>query len=85
VNNSELTLYPVPAREDVHIVFPEADSRQWQLSVFNALGIKIYSKEIHNEGRNVLSLDVSSLNQGLYELVLSNYQGMYRKKILVIH
>lgn len=83
VNNAELVIYPVPAKQDVHIVFPETDSRLWQLTVFNVSGNAIYTKEIHNSGKTLLTVDVSSYIQGLYEFVLSNPGGVYRKKVMV--
>jgi len=81
----ELTIYPVPAGKEIHIVFPETDSKKWRLDVLNSMGISIYSSEVSNSGKVVNNLDVSSFADGLYFVVLSNENGVYRKKILVRH
>jgi hypothetical protein len=83
--NGELAIYPVPARENIHIVIPEVDSPHWQLIIYNSLGINVHSAEIHNEGKTILTLDMSAFPSGLYELYLSNSGGTYQKKILVSH
>jgi len=85
VNNAALVLYPVPAKQDVHIVFPETDSRLWQLTVFNVSGNTVYSKEIQNSGKTFITVDVSSFTPGLYEFVLSSPGGIYGKKVMVSH
>lgn len=85
INKGILTIYPVPAKNDIHIVFPETDSRKWKLEVVNSLGLNIYSSEISNSGQLVCTLDVSSFPDGICFVVLSNESGMYRKQIIVRH
>ena len=84
-SRGELTVYPVPASKDVHIVFPETDSRKWKLEVVNMIGVCIYSAEIINSGKLVHNLDVSSYPAGMYFIRLSNENGIYRKQVVVRH
>jgi len=85
LNQGELTIYPVPASERIHIVFPETDSRQWKLDVMNTLGACIYSSEIVNTGKLVYTLDVTAYPEGVYFVRLSGGNGIYRRQIIVKH
>jgi len=85
LTQGELTVYPVPAKTDVHIVFPETDSKKWKLDVLNTLGTSIYSSEIFNSGKVIYKLDVASFPDGMYFIVLSNENGIYRRQIIVGH
>lgn len=85
LDRGELTIYPSPAKTDVHIVFPETDSKKWKLEVLNTMGVNIYSSEITNSGDLIHVLDVAGFASGIYFVVLSNGNGIYRKQILVSH
>jgi len=85
LNTGELTIYPVPASRDLHIVFPETDSKNWKLKIINSLGVCIHNTEISNNGKICNALDVSSFPDGLYILLLSNENGIYRRQIIVNH
>ena len=85
LNRGELVIYPVPASKNIHIVFPETDSKKWKLDVLNALGLCLYSSEINNNGNLVYNLDVASFPDGLYFVVLRNENGVYRRQIIVRH
>ena len=85
LNQGELTIYPSPATKDVHIVFPETDSKKWKLVLLNTMGTSMYSSEISNSGKLIYVLDVASFPDGMYVVILSNENGIYRKQIIVRH
>ncbi|MEI6883353.1 MAG: M14 family zinc carboxypeptidase [Bacteroidota bacterium] len=85
LNSVSLTIYPVPAKSDIHIVFPETDSRSWRLDVVNSLGLSVYSSELITSGQLVHTLSVSAFPDGVYFVVLSNNNGVYRRQIIVRH
>jgi hypothetical protein len=85
LNRGELTIYPSPANTDVHIVFPETDSKKWKLVLLNTMGTSMYSSEISNSGKLIYVLDVASFPDGMYVVILSNENGIYRKQIIVRH
>ena len=85
LNQGELTIYPVPASKDIHIVLPEAESAKWKLDVLNILGVSMYSGEIVNTGQLVCNLDVSSYPAGMYFIRLSGKSGIYRKQVVIRH
>ena len=85
LNQGELTVYPVPAGRDIHIVFPETDTKNWRLDVLNALGSGVYTTEVRNTGKLVYNLDVSTFPDGMYVILLTSDNGIYRKQIIVRH
>ncbi|MCX6283278.1 MAG: M14 family zinc carboxypeptidase [Bacteroidetes bacterium] len=85
MNQGELTIYPVPASREIHLVFPETESKKWKLDVLNILGVSMYSAEIVNSGQLVYNLDVTSYAAGMYFIRLSNENGIYRKQVVVRH
>jgi hypothetical protein len=85
LNHGDLMIYPSPANTDVHIVFPEIDSKRWRMDVLNTMGESVISTEIANSGSLTHLLNVSSLAGGMYVIVLSNENGIYRRQIIVRH
>ncbi|MCX6282576.1 MAG: M14 family zinc carboxypeptidase [Bacteroidetes bacterium] len=85
LNQGALTIYPVPASKDIHLIFPETDSKKWRLDVVNIIGVSIYSSEINNSGQLIYKIDVSAYPEGVYFIRLSNNNGIYRKQIIVKH
>jgi len=85
LNHGELTVYPSPANTEIHIVFPETDSKRWSLQVVNTMGTCIFSSEIVNSGKLTHILNVASLSAGMYFVILSNENGIYRRQIMVSH
>jgi hypothetical protein len=85
LNHGGLTVYPSPANNDIHIVFPEIDSKRWKLEVMNTMGTCVCSSEINNTSGLTHILNVSSLANGMYFIVLSNENGIYRRQIIVRH
>jgi hypothetical protein len=81
----ELKIYPVPASDNVRIVFPEADSRKWNLEVINSLGACLYSEPVTNRGNIVFNLQVNSYPDGLYFIRLTGENGTYCRRIQIRH
>jgi hypothetical protein len=82
-NQSELTVYPVPASSLLHFIFPENDTRYWKIQVFNAMGQMVRTFSLGSEGDLVGTLDVSGFSEGLYTVVMSGDHGIFRRPILV--
>lgn len=59
--NLEFSLYPNPAKEQLTIKLSD-DSTNYQVSIFDILGKKVYSSEIHTVG----NIDVSTYASGTY-------------------
>ncbi|HIE15967.1 MAG TPA: T9SS type A sorting domain-containing protein, partial [Bacteroidales bacterium] len=74
-----LLVYPNPASDFVNINFELDNYQPAMLSVYNLKGQKVISKEITNQtiGRNVIRLNVSSLQNGVYIIKLQT--GAYSK------
>ncbi|MBL0048488.1 MAG: T9SS type A sorting domain-containing protein [Bacteroidetes bacterium] len=76
----EIKLYPNPAKEMVHlsILFPIKNAH---LTVINALGEVVYSKEKITE--NELSISTDSFKSGMYCIQLKSNEQLIQKKLLV--
>lgn len=65
--NADFRLYPNPAREQLTIEMSDASSK-YQLDIFDMLGKKVISSEIHKVGQ----VDVSNLASGTYLVKLNS-------------
>lgn len=59
-DNNQTTLYPNPSNSIINFIF---QFKQSNLSIYNSLGILVYSKEIDS---NYLSIDVNNFVKGVY-------------------
>ncbi len=76
----EIKVYPNPAKEVLHlsVLFPVKNAH---LTVVNALGEVVYSKEKINE--NELNISTASFKNGLYSIQLKSNEQLFQKKFLV--
>jgi hypothetical protein len=75
--NTELSVYPNPASDRLHVVSSEPFSR-YILS--NMLGQEVMNTEVH---QNEVDITVSHLNKGLYLLKIETEKGSVVKKVVV--
>jgi hypothetical protein len=80
--NTEIVLYPSPARQFIRISFPEK-SAGLKITFINALGEVV--KVIPGfERYNNMELDISSLKSGIYFYVLESQELFHKDKFVVI-
>lgn len=72
----ELTVYPNPARDVLQVMLPEGADKE--LRIFDLSGRLLLQKRIAGTRSPLVSLDVSSLNKGLYILRIGMLHKMFR-------
>jgi subtilisin family serine protease len=83
----ELHAYPNPFNNTTRILFSIDKAGSWQVTLYNTLGQKVYSREIQisSTGQYGVNLDLKNRSSGLFFVVLE-YEGNARvvKKITYI-
>ena len=82
--SSEMTLFPNPAQSRFNITNDEIKSHTSVLVVlYNTAGVEVYSKVIIKEGE-VIAVDTENrLEPGIYVVVASSEDRIYKKKIII--
>lgn len=81
---SNLSLYPQPASEQIHISFNAPTSDKINLKLMDITGKTVLQQSFSTTaGENKLNIDVSHLDNGLYFYTLSNSQSSISNKIII--
>lgn len=72
-NANNIKIYPTPSSNQLNIEYEHYNSETIQLEVQNLLGQTVYSETLKtNIGKQTKMLDISSLNNGVYFILLKN-------------
>jgi hypothetical protein len=77
--NSELTIYPNPAQNEIFVEIPDLSSGA-EILIRNLSGIIVYSGRVSEK---IMRIDIDKLSNGLYILEVKCKQGNYSGKLLV--
>ena len=59
-----------------NVILSQSKDKSFSIKIYNLLGAEVYNKEIHNKvGNDGITIDVSSLQKGVYTLVVSSLWG----------
>lgn len=84
-NSFAVSVFPNPATDVVNIAFSGSQNQNVTWELLNLLGEKIKTEEVKfSPGKQILSLDVSSVPKGIYRLVLLNEDQQSRAVFLVV-
>jgi len=82
-NKRNLKIYPNPSTNEVTLEFEQSNSENTQVEIQNVLGQTIYSETLKtNIGKQTKTLDISSLNNGVYFIQLKNQNKIYSAKFI---
>jgi PKD repeat protein len=87
INEAEIDnvfVYPVPARNIVNIQFGKLENENIAIDVFNMVGEKVISKQIKVASNDVIQLDMSDKDVGLYFVNIQNGSKTITKKITIV-
>ena len=79
VKIKEFELYPNPCDSYVNIVFSNIDNEIKHIQLFDIVGKMIYEKNVN---QNSLQINMSSYNQGIYFIRITNNKNEYKYKII---
>jgi len=81
---SNVILYPNPATHRVHIDVPSYNGKQIHAVLTNILGQKVLTKSFSNTKNRSMSIDISTLEKGLYILRIElDKQQSITKQLMV--
>ena len=78
-----LNVYPNPASDILNISVETLNERM-TLEVYNSLGEKVYVSENVSLGTNLVTLDVSGFDNGIYYVNLKGEKNMISKRVTVL-
>jgi hypothetical protein len=81
LNNA--TLFPNPANETLHIDFGQSVKGKTQVGIYNLVGAKVSEKSFSNASNGLLSLDIQSLEAGIYLVKIEMNEAVKTYKIVV--
>lgn len=81
LDNKSITIYPNPVKNKIYISLQDVDSNEaLHLNMYNSIGQLVYSTEI-----NILheTIDVSHLENGIYQMIISSKSKNVGAKIII--
>jgi hypothetical protein len=86
ISDDSFSIYPNPAVEQVNMSFNMEQSGNIDIQIFNINGQKIISKSYNNlqKGQNSLTLPISSLDTGIYQVQLMSDSYSTVKSLQII-
>jgi hypothetical protein len=80
----EFCVYPVPNNGRFTITISSPKKENYTISIFNYLGVEVYGlKNITVEGVQKQLVDISSANEGVYMVVISNAYNQAARRVLI--
>ena len=80
----KLNIYPNPAIKTVYIQLIEKINLSLQLTLTDLVGKKVFEKELRlDSGNSLIPLDVSSLQDGIYMIRISDKENTFTKKLII--
>ncbi|MBO4381994.1 MAG: T9SS type A sorting domain-containing protein [Bacteroidales bacterium] len=81
---SGMQLYPNPASDNVNVVFSSKEDANATLTIHNLMGQQVYSESIAiQEGSNVVKINTSNFQAGVYMVNIKSNQGTTTQKLIV--
>ncbi|MBI5326010.1 MAG: T9SS type A sorting domain-containing protein [Ignavibacteriae bacterium] len=82
--NSKISVYPVPADDEIMILIDSENINSVNISINNLLGEKIISKEIgeYNSG-NLIRMNTGNLSEGIYLISITVLNNSINRKIII--
>lgn len=80
----QLNVFPNPNNGKFTLTVHSTNSESFDLLIFNGIGSLIFEKrEFRVQDKAIQQIDISTLPDGVYNVVLQNDQGMLQKRILI--
>ena len=80
----EITIFPNPAKDKINVSWCPTIAGQTEISAFDMMGRKILNSFMNYDGYSPLTIDISTLEKGVYVLSVKNNQNTSTKKFSVV-
>jgi len=82
--NGKINIYPNPAENTVYVQLKDKLDLSLRITITDLVGKKVYEKDfLPGVGNKILSLDVSSLQNGIYMLRVTDGENTFTKKLII--
>ncbi len=81
----QIKIYPVPSADIITIETNYKEAQKATLSIFNAIGKRVYAAEYENSTGEVLHANISGLAEGIYFVQVKTFDKSVTKKFIVQH
>ena len=78
-------VYPNPASKDLNVLITTGISDNLTLKLMNAVGKVVYTRIVNTTGNLNQSIDVRSLNDGMYFINIEGKKLNYSQKVTIQH
>lgn len=84
IDENKIKLYPVPAGNSITAEFNSGLKDDVAIKIYSILGKVVEELPNHfiENGANIISIDISGLNQGIYFIGFSNQKSTSYKRII---
>ena len=79
-----VSIYPIPSRNIVNVQLGKIDNENMVIDVFNMVGERVISKQVKAVSNDIIQLDLSDKDAGLYFVNIQNGAKTITKKITII-
>jgi len=80
-------MFPNPANQNLTIIISDSEIKHYVISMYDVLGNKVLAKTQISGGteNHQIDLDISTLSNGMYIVMIENGKEVYQEKIMVNH
>lgn len=82
--SNSIKISPNPTKDKLNIKFTDNTLKIEKLSVFNTLGEMLYTKEENDLNRDIIEIDLSNYEAGIYFVYIQAEDGVMRKEFAVV-
>ncbi|MFT6187286.1 MAG: hypothetical protein ACJAUB_002044, partial [Cryomorphaceae bacterium] len=81
LNEKDIVLYPVPAKDHVFVQLNDINSNSVQIKLINIIGQTVFEGEFDNSS-NKLKIDINGLSQGVYLMEVRVNDSSITKRLI---
>ena len=81
IDSKEITIYPNPAQQIINVEFKTKNNTQTTIEIFNIIGECVH-RQIATSSN--CQINVVDLNEGVYNICITNSVGTINKKLLIV-
>jgi hypothetical protein len=80
----QFSVYPVPNNGKFVISIHSLNKENYTISIFNYLGVEVYNQNnLTVDGVHKQAIDISSVSEGVYMVILRNAQNRTARQVLI--
>jgi hypothetical protein len=81
---SSLQIYPIPAKDDVEIIMPDANFKHCEISIVNAWGVSVYKTNVKIENNTLHRyVNVRASVKGVYTVIVKTENKIFITKMVL--